>query len=488
VLFNSFEYVFFFLVVFFLYWSLIRFSRVAFTVLLLASLLFYSCWKPYYLLLIIASSCVDYFCGKRISNADDPKVRKRYLLFSVFYNLGILSIFKYFNFFMENFDDLVTHFGWFDHFMLGDLYLPGGRLTLFLPVGISFFTFQSMSYTIDIYRKTLTPAKHYFQYLLYLSFFPQLVAGPIVRASDFLPQLLNAPKMTSEMGGRGMYLIALGLFKKIAIADYLALNLVDRVFTTPDAYSSVETLLGVYGYAFQIYCDFSGYSDIAIGCALLLGFEFPENFRTPYQSTDLQEFWRRWHISLSGWLRDYLYISMGGNRLGVVRTYFNLMMTMVLGGLWHGAGWNFLIWGLLHGCALAILRMWQEWIKSMNQASFLPRMYRSLIWQGIGWIATFHYVCFAWIFFRAPTFDEAMLVIKRFFEGSLYVVNVNQNLSIALSTAFILHFFPRKIFLKSVETFSKMPAFIQAFMLFLFAILLKQVAVSDLVPFIYFQF
>lgn len=481
MLFNSFEYLFFFLIVFVLYWALIRFSKIAFTVLLFASLLFYACWEPYYLLLIIASSVVDYLTAKAIHQTEDQKRRKRYLLLSVFYNLGILSLFKYFNFFMENFDALVTKYELFDYFMLGDTYIPGGRLTLLLPVGISFFTFQSMSYTIDVYRKELEPAKHYLQYLLYLSFFPQLVAGPIVRARDFLPQLLNPPAMTSIMGGKGLYLISLGLFKKVVIADYLAINLVDRVFSTPMAYSSLEALIGVYGYAFQIYCDFSGYSDIAIGCALLLGFEFPENFRTPYQSTDLQEFWRRWHISLSGWLRDYLYIAMGGNRHGSFRTYFNLMMTMLLGGLWHGAGWNFLIWGLLHGCALAVLRVWQGWAKN-------TWLYRSSVWMMIGWIATFHYVCFAWIFFRANTFDEAVLVLKKIQECTLELGSINDTIYQTLGAAFALHFVPRKAFEKTIDLFAKMPSFVQALLLFAFAMLLKQAVISDVVPFIYFQF
>ena len=240
--------------------------------LLGASLIFYACWNPYYLILIVNSSLVDYVTGGLIDRSDDPARRKKLMLTSVIYNLGILGIFKYYNFFMQSFDDVVTNLEWWDYFMLGELYLPGGRLAALLPVGISFFTFQSMSYTIDIYRGDLKPVKSFSHYLLFVSFFPQLVAGPIVRARDLLPQLAARPPVSREMSGRGLYLVVLGLFKKIAIADYLAINLVDRVFTTPEGYSSIECLFGVYGYALQIYCDFSGYSDIAIGTSKLFGF------------------------------------------------------------------------------------------------------------------------------------------------------------------------------------------------------------------------
>ena len=288
MLFNSFEYIAFFIVVYTVYWAFAHHVRFALQWLLGASLLFYACWNPYYLILIINSSLLDFWAGGRIARTDDPQQRKKYLYISVIYNLGILGIFKYFNFFMENVDDLITHLDWIDYFIINDLYLPGGRLKALLPVGISFFTFQSMSYTIDIYRKELKPVHRFSHYLLFVSFFPQLVAGPIVRARDLLPQLLQRPSIDSSMSGRGLYLIALGIFKKVVIADYLAINLVDRVFATPMGYTSIETLFSVYGYALQIYCDFSGYSDVAIGSALLLGFTFPDNFRTPYQSKNLQ--------------------------------------------------------------------------------------------------------------------------------------------------------------------------------------------------------
>lgn len=485
MLFNSFEYITFFLVVYALYWAVAHYSRLALRLLLVASLLFYGCWNPYYLILIVGSSLLDFWAGGRIGATEDPALRRRYLLTSVVYNLGVLGVFKYFNFFMESLDDLVTHLDLIDLFIIDGLYLPGGRLTALLPVGISFFTFQSMSYTIDIYRRDLTPVKSFSHYLLFVSFFPQLVAGPIVRAKDLLHQLLERPNVSAEMSGRGLYLIALGLFKKVAIADPLAINLVDRVFTTPDGYSGLEALIGVYGYALQIYCDFSGYSDVAIGSALLLGFSFPDNFRTPYQSGDLQEFWRRWHISLSSWLRDYLYISLGGNRHGAVRTYVNLSLTMLLGGLWHGAGWNFLIWGALHGGALAALRFWQE---RSGRFEGYQRLRARPAWRVLGVVATFHYVCFAWVFFRAPTFDEAARVLGQIAGGGVSLLNLHASVAWTLLAGFALHFCRRAWFERALALFTRLPSPAQALALFAFALLLKRLAVSEVVPFIYFQF
>jgi D-alanyl-lipoteichoic acid acyltransferase DltB (MBOAT superfamily) len=485
LLFNSFEYVAFFLVVYALYWVFAHHARIAMGLLLGASLLFYACWNPYYLILIINSLLVDFITGKKLGETEDPIRRKRLMLTSVIYNLSILGVFKYFNFFMQSFDDVVTHFELWDSFMWGEIYLPGGRLAALLPVGISFFTFQSMSYTIDIYRGGLKPVKSFAHYLLFVSFFPQLVAGPIVRARDLLPQLLTRPSVSPEMSGRGLYLIMLGLFKKIAVADYLAINLVDRVFTTPEGYSSFESLLGVYGYALQIYCDFSGYSDIAIGSALLLGFSFPDNFATPYQSKNLQDFWRRWHISLSSWLRDYLYISLGGNRKGSARTYVNLMLTMLLGGLWHGAGWNFIIWGLMHGGALALHRLWHE---RADQVKWYQRVKDTSSWHIVSLLATFHYVCLAWIFFRAPTLGEATRVIGHLFEGGFSTLNINAHLWWVLILGFLAHSCPRRIFDQTIDRFSHLSSHAQAALLLGIALILRQLAVAEAVPFIYFQF
>jgi D-alanyl-lipoteichoic acid acyltransferase DltB (MBOAT superfamily) len=350
-----------------------------------------------------------------------------------------------------------------------------------LPVGISFFTFQSMSYTIDIYRRRLEPSVGYWQYLLFVSFFPQLVAGPIVRASTFLPQLKVPRSLSREQGGLALFLIMSGLVKKTCIADYLAVNLVDRVFENPNWFTSVEVLVAVYGYAIQIYCDFSGYSDVAIGAALLLGFRLPDNFNAPYIAHNLRDFWRRWHISLSTWLRDYLYIPLGGSRHGPARTYVALAATMLLGGLWHGAAWTFVIWGALHGVALALTRMVQRWRGSHQGPS---------TWLGyvVSALLTFHFVCFAWIFFRAPSFDHAQRILSRLADLTPGAANVPDTVLLALGAAVAMHLLPRRGLEWVRGLFSRMPAPVQGAVMVGVAVLVYNVAQSEVVPYIYFQF
>ncbi len=474
MLFNSLEYVTFLLVVFGLYWATVRYARVALGVLLAASLIFYASWNAWYLSLIIATTLVDFTVGRQLARGD-PKWRKTWLWTSVAYNLGVLAIFKYFNFFMGQADSVLTWFG-LDAWTI--------RLDVLLPVGISFFTFQSMSYTIDIYRERLEPITSYPRYLLYVSFFPQLVAGPIVRARDLLPQLANRPALTDAMGGRGLFLIMLGLFKKVVIADYLALNIVDRVFSSPGHYTSVEVLAGVYAYALQIYCDFSGYSDIAIGSALLLGFTFPDNFNAPYIARNLQAFWRRWHISLSTWLRDYLYIAMGGSRGGAWRTYRNLAVTMLLGGLWHGAGWNFIIWGALHGFALALLRMWQR----RRDAQAREPLLRGWVGGAVATCITFHYVCFAWVFFRAPDFQSATAVLTQLSQFSVGSANLTPHILAVMAVGFVTHFWPRGAFDAFVAGFARLHWAWQGLSMVAVGLALRKLAATDVVPFIYFQF
>lgn len=324
------------------------------------SLFFYYKSSGVYLLLLILSTVIDFTLGHFIHRATIPWKRRFFLWLSLGANLGLLGYFKYTNFILASI-----------HAFKGKPFEP---LDIFLPVGISFFTFQTMSYSIDVYRGKLVPLTDYvhdigsffkqlMDFAFFVSFFPQLVAGPIVRAAEFLPQINQRLGLTKADMGRGLLLICGGLFKKAVISDYISVNFVDRIFENPSLYSGLENLLGVYGFGVQIYCDFSGYSDMAIGLALLMGFTLPENFRTPYQSTSVQEFWRRWHISLSTWLRDYLYISLGGNRKGRFRTYVNLMLTMLLGGLWHGASWVFIVWGGLHGIALAFDR----WLSGLGR-------------------------------------------------------------------------------------------------------------------------
>ena len=348
------------------------------------SIYFYYKSSGIYFLLLLFAAISDYLIGNAISREQDKRVKKRWVALSVVINLGMLGYFKYTNFFIEMANGL---------FGAGFLDFQN----IFLPVGISFFVFQSMSYTIDIYRGQIKPLERWIDYMFYLSFFPQLVAGPIVRAKDFIPQIRRPLMVTREMFGTAIGFIIIGLVKKAIISDYISLNFVDRIFDEPALYSGFECLMGIYGYALQIYCDFSGYSDMAIGIALLLGFRFPKNFDAPYKSATITEFWRRWHISLSSWLRDYLYISLGGNRKGKVRTYLNLIITMVLGGLWHGAAVRFVLWGTLHGVALALHKMWLAiipWSKANGQDM-------NPVSRVLGVILTFHIVCLGWLLFRA---------------------------------------------------------------------------------------
>ena len=330
--------------------------------MLLASYIFYSWWDWRFLTLIWASTLVDFWSGNRIENTTSNRQKRFYLLLSVSTNLGMLAYFKYAGFFVDSFVDVMGTLG-FD--------LSVEPLRIILPVGISFYTFQTMSYSIDIYRNNLKATKSLLDFALFVGFFPQLVAGPIVRAKDFLQQLSSNNREPIQMG-RATKLILGGLFKKIVIADLLAAEMVDGVFRNPGGSTGLETLLGIYGYALQIYGDFSGYSDIAIGIALLLGFQFSDNFNQPYRALSLQDFWRRWHISLSSWLRDYLYIGLGGNRKGRIKTYRNLLFTMLLGGLWHGASWNFVVWGNGEKIRVELFLLLQiDRMATIGQAHFL---------------------------------------------------------------------------------------------------------------------
>jgi D-alanyl-lipoteichoic acid acyltransferase DltB (MBOAT superfamily) len=475
VLFHQLQYLAFLVVVFVVYWATVRRSRFPVLFLLGASYVFYASWNASYLLLVFATSTFDYLVGGHLHSVRSQRHRKVLLGISIVYNLGVLATFKYFNFFMESVDDVAALLG---------VEGMGVRAGVLLPVGISFFTFQSMSYTWDIYRRQLEPSDSYARYLLYVAFFPQLVAGPIVRARDLLPQLAARPALNPEMGGRGLFLIALGLFKKVAIADYLAVNAVDRVFSLTHQFSGVETLVGVYAYALQIYCDFSGYSDVAIGSALLLGFTLPDNFDAPYKSRSLQEFWRRWHISLSTWLRDYLYIPLGGSRFGALKTYRNLLITMLLGGLWHGAAWNFVVWGALHGGALAVQRAWQRRCEARGRAALLSGRAGAVVAA----LVTFHFVCFTWIFFRAPDFGAAVAVLEQIATGGWETTNVTGPLLLVMAVGFGTHLFPRRGFEWFRERFVALPAAAQGAALVVLGLALRQVATQDVQPFIYFQF
>ncbi len=389
-------------------------------------------------------------------------------------DLGLLGYFKYANFFAGMVEEMV-----------GNNFQPWD---IFLPVGISFFTFQCLSYTIDVYRGTLRPLDRLLDYAFYVSFFPQLVAGPIVRACDFVPQIRRPLTVSRSMFARGVFLIATGLFKKAVISDYISLNFVDRVFENPGLYSGVENLLGVYGYAMQIYCDFSGYSDMAIGIALLLGFHFPQNFNSPYTSISITDFWRRWHISLSTWIRDYIYISLGGNRRGAVRTYFNLILTMLLGGLWHGASWNFIVWGGMHGVALAVHKYIRKNIFHHD------RSYRSGgVRRFFGCLLTFHFVCLAWIFFRNTDFSMSMVMLGRIFtdfhpELFTDIISGYRNVFMLALLGYAAHFIPERWQDAIVAMLLKCNVVVCAVVLTAVIYIVIQVKSSEIQPFIYFQF
>jgi D-alanyl-lipoteichoic acid acyltransferase DltB (MBOAT superfamily) len=396
MLFNSLTFAVFFVITYGLYICMRH--RMQNVLLLIASYTFYGFWDWRFLTLIIGSTLVDYFCGLAIHRSKNRIHRARYLAISIFTNLGLLGFFKYFDFFAGSLRDLALGFGWqIDPF----------TLNVVLPVGISFYTFQTMSYTIDIYRGSLKPTRNLLDLAVFVAFFPQLVAGPIERAAHLLPQVQQARRVTQLQFQRGLWLIFLGLFKKVFIADNLA-PVVDRAFGGGAELTGAELLIALYAFAFQIYGDFSGYSDIARGISKLMGFDIMLNFRMPYFARNAREFWHRWHISLSTWLRDYLYISMGGGRGSRIVVYRNLMVTMVLGGLWHGAAWTFIIWGAYQGALLSFHRVIAPWTNSLH------RLFRraEYAWTLLSIFVTFHFVCLGWLIFRANTPEQILQYLQ----------------------------------------------------------------------------
>ena len=354
MLFNSITYFLFFVLVFSLYWTILRKKFMGQNLfLLIASYFFYGWWDVRFLILIFISSSVDFFLGRAIFNQPDKKKKQYILGLCMVINLGMLGFFKYYNFFVDNFSSLMIHFG----------FQPNIKMFhIILPVGISFYTFQSLSYSIDIYRDKIKPTNNFVSFMTFVSFFPQLVAGPIERASNLLPQFLKARIFNRDHFVAGFRFILYGLFKKMVIADRLA-YFVNHIYDTPEKYDGTILLAATFMFGFQIYCDFSGYSDIAIGSARLLGFDLMQNFRTPYLTRSFRDFWRRWHISLSTWFRDYVYIPLGGNRVSQGRWIFIILLTFSLSGLWHGASLKFVIWGGLHGIGLVINRIWDSIFK-----------------------------------------------------------------------------------------------------------------------------
>lgn len=399
MLFNSIDFFFFLPTVFLLYWFVFKnSSRSQNILILISSYVFYSWWDYRFLSLIVLSTVVDYALGLRIHNEKKDKFRKYFLFCSIFVNLGVLGFFKYYNFFIESWIDLLSGMG----FQTSHV----NSLNIILPVGISFYTFQTMSYTIDIYNKKLEPTKDFISFASFVSFFPQLVAGPIEKAINLLPQISKKRTFSYEQSVQGLRLVLWGMFKKVVVADSLA-PIVDEVFSNYSEYGSISLVLAAIYFSFQIYCDFSGYSDIAIGTAKLFGFELMSNFKFPYFSRNIAEFWRRWHISLSSWFRDYLYIPLGGSRVGKIKTILNIFLIFVVSGFWHGANWTFILWGLIHSLLYIpsfILNTNRNYTNTIVAENKRLPTFRELFQIS----TTFFFTTIAWIFFRSNSIGEAI--------------------------------------------------------------------------------
>ena len=526
LLFNNGFFVYFFTLFILLFFALRNHHKARRYVFCIFSLYFFYKASGWFVGLVLVSAVVDFFLSNAIYREKSQSRKKFLLVLSILFNLGMLFYFKYTDFFIEISNSLFdTNFN---------------PLNLILPIGISFYTFENLSYTVDVYRGEFKPANKFSDYLLFLAFFPKLMMGPIVRAHDFVPQI-NEPYVISERDfAKGFFLIISGLIKKLVISDYITLNMVDYMFDNPALHTGVENLMAVYGYAMVIYCDFSGYSEIAIGIALWLGFKIPPNFMSPYQSLNITEFWRRWHISLSTWLKDYLYIPLGGNRnfsiasfifvggfligsfiMGVklfhlsnlwaavistvlllifiipalitkktsgIAANFNLLTTMLLGGFWHGASWNFIIWGAIHGVGLGIHKIWML----LTDKSFAA-FNQSRIYKIISGILTFHFVCFAWIFFKAENLEIAKEMIYQIFNnfdisvfGPFY--DNYKGVVWMILVAMVLHLIPDNLADKVIARTKTIPMVVYILVFFLFLILYGYFKSAEQVMPIYLQF
>jgi alginate O-acetyltransferase complex protein AlgI len=526
LLFNNGFFVFFFAIFIGLFYTFRHNLPVRRYIFCFFSLYFFYKASGQFVVLVALSAVVDFFLSNALHRESNPTTRKGLLLTSIIFNLGLLFYFKYTNFFIS---------------LSNDLFSTGfNPLNMVLPVGISFYTFENLSYTIDVYRRQFEPAKRFTDYLLFLSFFPKLVMGPIVRAHDFVPQI-NKPYVLSDTDfAKGFYLIISGLFKKLILSDYITVNFVNYIFDDPGRYTGMENLFAVYGYAIVIYCDFSGYSDIAIGIGKWLGFTIPSNFLSPYQSKSITEFWRRWHISLSTWLRDYLYIPLGGNRKSSAATWIfpslffisvfvagmhllhlawwiallltlalaglfilpgliskekngvptsmNLLTTMLLGGFWHGASWNFIIWGAFHGIALAVHKVW---LLFTGRSLAIAR--KHWIYRLLAMLLTFHFVCFCWIFFHTENFEAASAMLHQITHDFSWAVwprffaNYQSVLYIML-LAYFLHTIPDDYADKMIGRFQKVPLIAYLAIFFAFVFLYGYFKTAEPVMPIYLQF
>jgi len=433
------------------------------------SLYFYYKSSGLFFLMLMGTSMVDWLVSRWIAATRGRGARLAMMWFSIALSLSILGYFKYANFFLWNWNAMVE--GNFQ------------PLDIVLPVGISFYTFQSISYVVDVYKGKLAPTRTWLDYIFFLSFFPALVAGPIVRADYFLPQLeKNEPPTSADIWG-GLWLVMVGVIKKALIADYIA-QYNDLIFNQPELYTGVQTLMGVLGYTMQIYCDFSGYSDMAIGIALIMGFRLGINFDSPYQSRNLTEFWRRWHISLSSWLRDYLYIPLGGNRKGTFRTYLNNFLTMLIGGLWHGAAWKFVFWGAMHGVGLAVHKACKPVLKK------IPDNWLVVF---ISWALTFVYVSLLWVFFRAADFSQSVLIIQNIFVDFRWdqipqFFEARMVWCIMMAALIVMHFIPQRYADKAQLIFIRSPWIVRLLTFLIVVQLVIEFMTAEVSPFIYFQF
>jgi len=454
-----------------------------------ASLFFY--WKTsgLFFLILVFSTFSDYYLGNLIHYSKRRGWKKFGVIMSVFINLFMLSYFKYTYLFVDTINALLN----LDVQVVNHLALWSNQLTgthfqvsaILLPVGISFYTFQTISYTVDVYRGKVDPVRHILDFGFYVSFFPQLVAGPIVRASEFIPQLYKRYSLSSQEFGYAVFLILKGLFKKLFIGDFLALNFIDRVFSNPDGFSGFENLMALYGYSLQVYVDFSGYTDIAIGVALLLGFRLPKNFNSPYKATSVGNFWKRWHISLSSWLKDYLYIPLGGNRKGRIMTDVNLMITMLLGGLWHGASWQFVIWGGLNGIGLVVYKLWKRISPYEKSKHWGVRLWKIFI--------TFQFITFTRIWFRSESMEQAnqlIYQITRAFDGSIIpqVLWSYRWVFLVMTFGYFTHWVSNRWKLAILDFYIRIPIWAKALVAAGVILIIYQSWTAELQPFIYFQF
>lgn len=477
--FDSADYFFFLLVAQIFYWSMRRYRVVRLAGLVLLGCAFYGTLAPpgehgrqlRYVFLMVGAAVVDYWAANQIATSTNARVRKAWVGASIAVNMALLGTFKYWNFALTSVHDGASLFG-------HDLQVPLHHLAL--PVGISFYTFETMSYTIDVYRGHIKPARSLLDFVLFISFFPKLVAGPIVRAADFLPQIAGEPTLRRHQVSEGLFLIGTGLVKKVVFANYIGVNMVDRVFRNPDLYTSAETIVGLYAFTLQMFCDFSGYTDLARGSAKLFGLELNENFDRPYTATSIAEFWRRWHMTLSTWLRDYLYYPLGGSKVGGARAYFNLWLTMFLIGLWHGAKWTFVLYGTLQGLAMVAHRFWTRRAEAKSVDG--PATTAAKIF------ATMQFVVFTRILFRAEDFANAGHVASRLAAGTWSTANVPGTVWLALLVGFGAHYTPRSWYASAREGFVELHPVAQGVALALLGALVSLAATAEIVPFIYESF